>query len=77
MCFFGEEVGILYMKRVNSLDERSDADELWEGGVFGKLWEGGELRTEELGTEVDAGCDALYATFCAQVWGAGAMMDGW
>lgn len=38
---------------------------------------GGELRTEELGTEVEAGCDALYATFCAQVWGAGAMMDGW
>ena len=28
-------------------------------------------------TEVEAGCDALYATFCAQVWGAGAMMDGW
>ena len=26
-CFFEEEVGILYMKRVNS-DERSDADEL-------------------------------------------------
>ena len=27
------------MKRVNS-DKRSDADELWEGGVFGELQEG-------------------------------------
>ena len=58
------------MKWVNS-------DELWEGGVLGELWEGGELRTEELGTEVEAGCDTLYAAFCAQVWGAEATMDGW
>ena len=34
------------MNRVNS-DERSDADESWEGGVFGELQEGGELRIEE------------------------------
>ena len=50
------------MKRMNS-DERSDADELWEGGVFGELREGGELRTEELG--IEEGCNVSYAAFCA------------
>ena len=59
---FEEEVGILCMKRMNS-DERSDADELWEGGVFSELWEGGELRTEELG--IEEGCNVSYAAFCA------------
>ena len=45
-CFFEEEVSILCTNRVNS-DERSDADESWEGGVFGELQKGGELRIEE------------------------------
>ena len=66
------------MKRVNS-DEMSDADELWEGGVLGgeagvlgELREGGELRTDNVGTE----CEVLYADFCARVRGAEATV-GW
>ena len=58
------------MKRVN-LDEMSDTDELCEEGVGG-VQVGGELRTE-----AGAGCDVLYAAFCAQVQGAEATMNVW